>query len=538
MEWSRREFVFGSALGLTGMMVRHGRNAAVSPAVLDVGRLTKFVDPLPIPPIAQPEASISSSISSSASSSTSYRISMQAIEHRAHRDLPPAQWWGYGGSIPGPTIETRSGQPVQIVWINDLPKRHLLPIDHHLHGAGRDVPDVRAIVHVHGARVPHDSDGYPENWYIPGQSRLFHYPNQQDAAMLWYHDHAMGINRLNIYAGMVGLFVIRDEAEERLNLPRGEQEIPLVLFDRFFDEGGPLYYPVSEDPAHPWIPELFGNALLVNGKLFPYLDVEPRRYRLRLLNAANGRFYHLSLSNRHIFHQIGTDQGLLPAPVPLQSLQLAPAERADLIVDFSSLRGEQVVLMDGVLPMMQFRVGRHTARDTSAVPARLRRIEPLPEASARVRRSLTLDEYDTPGGMPKAMLLNGARWHMPVTETPRLGDTEIWSLVNLTDDAHPIHLHLVRFQILDRRPFSVFEYATSGRLLDTGPAVPPGADEAGWKDTVRAYPGMVTRIIIRFDGYPGRYVWHCHILEHEANEMMRPYELLVPATSASTAERP
>jgi spore coat protein A len=156
-----------------------------------------------------------------------------------------------------------------------------------------------------------------------------------------------------------------------------------------------------------------------------------------------------------------------------------------------------------------------------------------------MRRSLTLDEYDTPEGMPKTMLLNGARWHMPVTETPRLGDTEIWNLINLTDDAHPIHLHLVRFQILDRRPFSVFEYATSGGLRWTGPAIPPGPDEAGWKDTVRAYPGMVTRIIIHFDGYPGRYVWHCHILEHEANEMMRPYEVLAPAAPpSSTAARP
>lgn len=523
MEWTRREFVTGSMLGLAGMALRPGRGKPANPVTLDVDRLTKFVDPLPIPPLAQPEAS----------SLLQYRIVMRAIEHRVHRDLPLSQWWSYGGSVPGPTIATRSGQPFQVEWVNDLPHRHFLPIDHSLCGAEASLPEVRAVVHVHGARVPHDSDGYPEDWYLPGQSRVFHYPNQQDAAMLWYHDHAMGLNRLNIYAGLIGMVVIRDEAEDALNLPRGGQEIPLVLFDRLFDQNGQLFYPVSEDPAHPWIPELFGNALLVNGKLFPYVEVEPRRYRLRLLNAANGRFFRLSLSNRQTFHQIGTDQGLLPAPVPLQSVLLAPAERADLIVDFSSLRGQQVVLMNEVLPLLQFRVGHHAVRDTSALPARLRRIDAIPEASACVRRALTLDEYDARDGVPKTMLLNGARWHAPLTETPRLNSTEIWSLINLTDDAHPIHLHQVRFQILDRRPFSVFDYATGGRLRFTGPAVPPGPDEAGWKDTVRAYPGMVTRIIIRFDGYPGRYVWHCHVLEHEANEMMRPYEVVAPAATAA-----
>src|SRR5690242_13490688 len=211
MEWTRREFVTGSMLGLAAMALWRGHDAAASPDALDVDRLAKFVDRLPIPPLAQPET---------ASPQPRYHIDMRAIEHRVHRDLPAAQWWGYGGSVPGPTIEARSGQALQVAWINNLPNRHFLPIDHNLCGAEAGLPDVRAVVHVHGGRTPHDSDGYPEDWYLPGQSRVFHYPNQQDAAMLWYHDHAMGINRLNIYAGMAGLFILRDDAEDALNLPR------------------------------------------------------------------------------------------------------------------------------------------------------------------------------------------------------------------------------------------------------------------------------------------------------------------------------
>src|SRR5947209_18087292 len=162
--------------------------------------------------------------------------------------------------------------------------------------------------------------------------------------MLWYHDHTLGINRLNVYAGLFGAFFVRDTVEDGLNLPSGKYEIPLVMYDRMFDRQGQLYYPVSDNPKSPWIPEFAGDAILVNGKLFPYLDVEPRKYRLRLVNAANARFLDLSLSNGQAFYQIGTDQGLLPAPVPVQQLSIAPGERADLIVDFSDHRGERIVM--------------------------------------------------------------------------------------------------------------------------------------------------------------------------------------------------
>jgi spore coat protein A len=425
-------------------------------------------------------------------------------------------------------LETRSRQGLLVEWVNELPNNHFLPIDHSIHGAEVDKPEVRTVIHLHGAKAPPQSDGYPESWYVPGKSAICHYPNGQDAALLWYHDHALGINRLNVFAGLLGLFIVRDEFEDALDLPRGKYEIPLAIYDRIFDLDGQLNYPVSGDAKKPWMPEVFGDAILMNGKLFPYLEVEPRKYRLRVLNAANGRFFHLSLSNSQTLYQIGTDQGLLSAPVPLETVSLTPAERADLIIDFSALRGSSVILKNDTLNIMQFRVGQTSSGETRALPQRLRPVPKIPESAAVKTRTLSLVEIDDLVQRPVTMLLNNVHWSMPVTENPVLDSTEIWSLLNTTDDAHPIHLHLVRFQILDRRSFDVAAYWTTGQVKYMGTAVPPEPGEAGWKDTVRADPGMVTRIITRFEGFTGRYVWHCHILEHEDNEMMRPFDV-VPA---------
>ncbi len=451
---------------------------------------------------------------------------MREIACKLHRDLPPTRLWCYGGALPGPTFETRSAQGLFIEWPNELPAKHFLPIDHGLHGAEADKPEVRGVVHVHGAKAPPESDGYPEDWYVPGKSRTYFYPNQQEAATLWYHDHAMGINRLNIYAGMFGLFVVRDDAEDALNLPKGPFEIPLVICDRLLKEDGQLDYPVSGNPDRPWVPEVFGDVMIVNGKAFPFVNIEARKYRFRVLNASNGRFLHLSLSNGRKFHQIGTDQGLLSAPVPLDRALLAPGERADLIVDFSGHAGEQIVLMNDSFQVMQFRVAPAKSPDTSVMPATLRAVPKIAESAAVKTRALALIENMNMHGESTSMLLNATPWHMPVTENPALDSVEIWSFINTTDDSHPIHLHMVRFQILDRRRFEPFFYQTRGEVHYTGPATPPAPEEAGWKDTVRADPKMVTRIIVRFEGYVGRYVWHCHVLEHEDNEMMRPYDVI------------
>jgi spore coat protein A len=549
---SRRDFLRGLA-DLAGVAVAAdmGLMAWSDPAPMDGGMarmampqlaapkvplinpvtLARFVDALPVPPVARPLEQRAHP-SYPGKLLPFYRMEMRAFRARLHRDLPPTPLWGYGGSSPGPTLEAMRNEPLLVEWVNALPQQHFLPIDHTIHGAERNKPDVRTVAHVHGARVPAGSDGYPEEWFEPGSSAVYHYPNGQDAATLWYHDHAMGITRLNVYAGLIGAYLVRDPEEQALGLPSSECDLPLILCDRLIAKDGQLYYPVSDDPNAPWVSECNGNAILCNGKLYPFMEVEPRRYRLRLVNAANSRFYDLSLSSGQPFQQIASDQGLLAAPVPRQRVELYPAERADVVVDFAGMDGKIVQLHQQSEAILEFRVRDRGRRDTSALPPALRAVPRIDPASALRDRVLTLGEQDDAGGNPMMMMLGGKHWSAPITENPVQNSTEIWSLVNLTGDVHPVHLHLVRFQVIERRPFDLFAWNASKTLKYTGPAQPPPPHEAGWKDTVRADPGMVTRIIARFEGEPGRYVWHCHLLEHEDNEMMRPYQLLPASQNA------
>lgn len=528
MLFSRRQFLATPLASAAWPLL--SRPARPDPLTLDATRLAKFVDPLPRPAVAVPVAP------------GRYRITMRATACQLHRDLPPTTCWTYAdrdlpGALPGPTLETRSGSPFAVEWRNELPARHFLPIDHTLPGAGPGIPDVRAVVHMHGARVPSTSDGYPEDWYVPGHSKVYRYPNRQPAAPLFYHDHAMGVNRLNVYAGLFGLMNIRDAVEDALALPGGEQEIPLVLCDRWLTPDAQLYYPVSFIPGKPWVPEVFGNAMMVNGKLWPECAVEPRAYRLRAVNVANSRFFNLSLSSAQPLHLIATDQGLMPAPVALDTILLAPAERADLIADFSGHAGENIVLMNGAMPLMRFRVSAGASAPAYRPPERLRPLRRIPATAAVRTRPFTLNAYNDLAGNPVLMLIDGKYWRDPISESPVLGTVEIWSFINLTGDTHPMHLHEVRFQILDRRAFDVDEYLATQEAGDAqirylAPARPPGRDESGWKDTARAYAGDVTRVIVPFDGYAGRYVWHCHLLEHESNDMMRPYQIVMEPTPA------
>ena len=525
---TRREFLYAGFAN--ALLLKQG--AVSAKALLDPNRLPKFVDCLPVPAQAQ-RSGLRPDPQHPENQIPYYRLRMSATATKVHRDLPPTHMWGFESEFPGPTIEARQSEPLWIEWFNDLPREHFLPIDHSIHGSGFDVPAVRTVIHLHGGRVPPESDGYPEHWFQPGGSSLHFYPNIQDATMLWYHDHAMGITRLNIFAGLFGLYVIRDPIEDALNLPKGTRELPLVLCDRSLREDGQLFYPISGNPGQPWVPEFFGEAILVNGKLFPYCEVQPCRYRLRLLNASNSRFYYLSLSNGESFWQIGSDQGLLPNPVELKRLTIAPGERADLIVDFASGAGGKIILKSDAYTILQFRVSEKADSVDDDMPGSLRPVPRIAEREAVRSRVLTLgggSDPDDPMVLPEPMLLNNARWHDRITEDPMLDTVEIWNLVNVTDDSHPIHLHLVRFQVLDRRPFDIFTYLNYGKLRYTADPVRPDPNEMGWKDTVRADPGMATRIIVRFEGFAGRYVWHCHVLEHEDNEMMRPYDIL-PAVS-------
>jgi FtsP/CotA-like multicopper oxidase with cupredoxin domain len=490
--------------------------------------------------------------------------------------------WGYDGSSPGPTIEAVRGAATTVRWVNALPTTHLFEsaIDHSLDGANGK-PSVRTVVHLHGAAVASASDGEPEAWFTPGNSATYTYPNVQEAATLWYHDHAMGITRLNVTAGLAGFYLLRDPAAEQ-GLPSGKYEVPLVLQDRTFNADGSLFFPTAgTNPAiHPqWVPETFGNVILVNGKAWPNLNVEPRRYRLRFLDGSDARFYEMSFSGPRgqpapVMYQIGSDGGLLNAPVALAQLFLAPGERADVVVDFTGLApGAKFTLTNeakapfprGTVPdpqtagqVMQFTVVAATGPDTSVLPAKLRAtpigsLQPGPGAPPAKVRTLTLFEQQGPAG-PQAVLLDGKHYADPVTENPKLGSTEIWEIVNTTADAHPIHLHLVQYQLVSRQAFQAGKYlkdytaaqpvpSPSAKAIPVAPYLqgsprPPPPEEAGWKDTIKMFPGEVTRIIARFgpfldaSGAPafdptvGHYVWHCHILEHEDNDMMRPYAVM------------
>jgi spore coat protein A len=461
---------------------------------------------------------------------------------------------------------------------------------------------VPTIPHVHGAEVQSTSDGHPDAWFTAtglhgsayntigspaNNSAIFEYPNTQPAATLWYHDHALGITRINVMSGLAGFYLLRDPADTIASfLPSGQYEIPIAIQDRSFNPDGSFWFPsVGLNPMiHPyWQPEFFGNTIMVNGQTWPNLNVEPRQYRFRVLDGSNARFYTISLLDRasgtHLpFTQIGAEGGYLPSPVTMTSLTIAPGERADILIDFSTLSpGTQLIMKNtakapypgGAAPdplttgqVMQFTVISGTPVTPPTLPTTLLTMPVLtPDSPSRI---MTLTEVMGMLG-PVEILLDGQKWSATISETPRVGSTEDWIIVNPTADTHPIHLHLVQFQVVSRQMFKVNKYTKDWMALNgmppltsptvnvpsltpylTGKVQPPAANELGWKDTVQVPTGMVTIIRVRFapldapisgPGTPAPgtnlypfdptfgpgYVWHCHILDHEDNEMMRPF---------------
>jgi FtsP/CotA-like multicopper oxidase with cupredoxin domain len=438
--------------------------------------------------------------------------------------------------------------------------------------------------------------------WTPG-SAVFQYDNDQRATTMWYHDHTLGMTRANVYAGPAGFYLLRggpqDDVEGVLPGPApslgdpagtGYFEIPIAIQDRTFTANGALFYPdhraffegldrsqlqipfmpdeacgSMSDVAPIWNPEFFGDTMVVNGATWPSLRVQQRRYRLRFLNGCNSRFLILRMDNRLPFWQIGNDGGFLPEPVELSELLLGPAERADVIVDFTQVPAGSEILLENLAPdepfgggapgadfepadpettgqVMRFDVVPATTPDPSTPPGELRLPGVAPLGAATGTRRVSLNEEmsasvrvttDTAGntvldctrgepfGPVEADLgtvgPDGTGiplgWDEPITETPRLGAIEVWEIHNFTADAHPIHIHEVTFEVVDRAP------------TDGGAPRPPESWEAGRKDTVIAYPGEVTRVKALFDRL-GLFVWHCHILEHEDNEMMRPYRVV------------
>ncbi len=514
-------------------------------------RLQKYIDPLPIPSVLES--------SEHHDGVPYYRVRMIEFRKRLHSQLPPATLWGYEGQYPGPTLEARRGQRIFVKWENHLPKKPLFAIDPHIHGAAPPSPAVRAVTHLHGARNRPEDDGLAEKWFPSGESATYVYPNEQPGAMLWYHDHAMGITRLNVYAGLAGVYLLRDEQEQELDLPSGKFEIPLLLQDRSVDAAGQLVYAPSHDdgiklPPGVWGPEFFGDLPVINGAIFPFLNVEPRPYRLRMLNGSNARFFHLffnlakspyGIPSLVKFAQIGTDSGLLSSPVSLDSLSLAPAERADLIVDFSGLEGKTITLSNDALApypgwekdsmldgaplneLMQIRVVLPLSVPAKPFDKILKAwkvpFAPLDPKEVVKTRDLAVYEYRDRSGHTLSVKIDGKGYDDPVTEIVKYGSVEKWRFINTTSDAHPMHLHMVQFQVVERQGFDTAAFA-KGTLRLVGPRRTLDT-EFGWKDTARVNPGEVLTILVRFDNCVGRSAYHCHMLEHEDNETMRPYRV-------------
>ncbi len=604
-----------------------------------------------------------------------------SISNDNGNSFTPALW-------PGFTVEAHRGVPLNVHYINNLHGQTYedvnMIVDQTLHWADPEKQHgsfdpydgpVPVVPHLHGGEVASESDGGPDAWFTPDNNQTgpawgidgtddhYYYPNTQESATLWYHDHSLGVTRLNVYAGLAGFYFLRGQEEEDAMLPgwSGDDlvqeiapdgtsgvfnpdpylpEIEMVFQDRMFDTNGELYFPnePSNETFHPfWTPEFVGNVITVNGKTWPYLSVAQRKYRFRLLNGSNARFYEMTLEgsdwkkNNKIpphamgnkvpeIFQIGTDGGLMDSPVPVKNdgtFLLAPGERADIVIDFSKVEsGSTWTLLNsagtpypyGDKPnpategkIMQFVVNgimvsakkqNQKGKDKSKVLPKLRS-NPMVRLSdfeggitvqPTVVRQLTLNEVMA-NDSPLEALVNNTKWDgngmnnpgLGVTELPVEGETELWQIINLTGDAHPIHLHLVQMQLVSRQTYDddyheVYEHAfSSGDFEEAAgppndydvpnadgavggnPAVssyllgtvkPPLSTERGWKDTYIMYPGEVTTFIVRFaptdipanapasellfgfDPSEGLgYVWHCHILDHEDNEMMRPYKV-------------
>ncbi|MBK8269231.1 MAG: multicopper oxidase domain-containing protein [Planctomycetes bacterium] len=392
------------------------------------------------------------------------------------------------------------------------------------HGAHMNAAPPGVVVHLHGGHVAAADDGYPEDAFPPGGELTYLYPNDQLPATLWYHDHALGITRLNVIMGLAGFYLIGDDTETALGLPAGANDIGLAIQDRTFNADGSFSYPAM------WMEHFFGNTILVNGRVWPYLNVNRGKYRFRMLNGSTSRTYTLSLSNGAAFHQIGSDGGLLAAPLAMTQLTIAPAERADVVIDFESYApGTQIVLTNsapapfpgspgaGVVPnVMKFIVGASTGH-IAPLPPTLRSPVALQESESVLERPFELRKLPE-ACSGTAWFINGMHWD-DITEFPVLGTTEVWSFINRSGMMHPMHMHLVMFQILDRQAF-VMQGET---VVPTGPILPPDPNEAGWKDTVRCNPFEITRVIARFTDFTGLFAYHCHILEHEDHEMMRQF---------------
>jgi spore coat protein A len=628
---SRRRFlqttaIAGAAMSAPSILISRKAGAApgapptvqdprFSLPVIDPAKIDKFIDPIPVP------------------GGTSWPIinagsqTIRLVEEKNVQILPSTLGlnttvWCYRGNndytstFLGPTMLAMSNDPNRVTYDYSAlgtANRHLLKngagtasvVDKHVHGTDANEPEVRFIAHLHGsAGVSPESDGYAESWSTPtardangtgpapqnvGPGRWRHtYLNSQGAALVWYHDHALGITRLNVYAGGAGGYIITDGVEDGyINTTRQLPDlgIPLVIQDRMFYPDGRLAYPdldavaaglIAQKGCTPWPvpdvstrPEYFGDVIVVNGKAWPFLNVEPAVYRFRFLNGCNSRVLDLSFEPPQppVFAIIGTEGGFLPGPSDVRpNIVIGPAERFDVLIDFRNQAGKTLTLSNrgakkpfpgGTPPspqsdalVMQFRVALTTTRPALQPPPARWNPNTPPASGTTTRRVLLYEGVDQFGrirpmvgrvtGTGPAFSAEPLFWDDPVTETPTANTVEVWEIFNTTADTHPIHIHEVLFRVLNRQPIAfdpklAAEVCPIPPLLPSPPSFPitvGGAPvaalgyETGFKDTVLSPPGQVTRVVVDFHGTtPGLFVWHCHIIEHEDHEMMRPYEV-------------
>jgi spore coat protein A, manganese oxidase len=534
MAFTRKEFLRLGLVGGAGLALSSGTSASSSwGRVRTTGHLLRskaqlpkpFRIPLIVPPVLKPVRTVSWA------RGTRVPTDYYEITHKEGKaEILPGlttALWGYDGIFPGPTIESRSGRKIVVRYHNELP----VPVTTHLHGGrtppGSDgYPTDLILPRSSSSHTHHEHPAHPEHpahsaWSFHRGSKDYVYPLEQRAATLWYHDHRMDFTGPQIWRGLAGFHIVHDDEEDELPLPKDEKDVPLMLCDRAFGEGGSFLYP-SLDPSlqgkpgvkAQYMEGVLGDAILVNGVPWPFMEVSNTRYRFRILNASNARRYRLALdpgpSDGLPFVQVGSDGGLLGAPISHRTIPIAPAERFDVVIDFSKYPvGTKVTLKNRLglgttSRVMRFHIVRKE-KERSAVPERLSdmgEFKALGESNARRPRKFWFTQAAHNMWAINGKVFSPSR----IDADPKLGSTEIWELG--TDVHHPVHIHQVHFKVLSRNG-----------------GEPPLTD-AGWKDTIDLRPLEVARVIARFDGYRGKYLFHCHNLEHEDMMMMANFEVV------------
>ncbi|KAI9074063.1 hypothetical protein K1719_043990 [Acacia pycnantha] len=446
--------------------------------LIDVSKLEMFVDELPDMPRIHGYKLVHG-----VPKPKSLRIGMFDKKWKFHRDLPPTPVFAYGvnkgtATVPGPTIEAAHGVDTFVTWLNYLPSKHILPWDPTIPTATpRSKIGVPTVVHLHGGIHGPQSDGNANAWFTNGFNetgptwtrKSYHYPNYQQPGNLWYHDHAMGLTRVNLLAGLIGAYIIRHPLiEAPLGLPQGKTfDRPLVIFDRSFRTDGSIYMnSTGNNPTiHPqWQPEYFGDAIIVNGKAWPRMTVRRRKYRFRIINASNARFFKFFFTNGLGFTHVASDSSYIEEPVTTREILLGPSEITDIIVDFSQSKNDTVILANNApypypsgdpvdesnSKVLKFFIQPSREVDTSRVPKKLIKYPQVDLSSVSHTRYIAMYEYVSDTDEPTHLLLNAKPYEAPATETPKVGSTEVWYVINLTEDNHPLHIHLGVFKVLDQ----------------------------------------------------------------------------------------